>query len=173
MPTERPAPTPHDSYLVPGWRCEPSEARPQLVEVVRAAVGDLGIEEDPPGSNAGPRLDKYHAGGQPWCVYALSYWFRHSEIGCPWGRLGSAWKLRRWARENHRFAVGPPVPGDVFTLRRGLSTYQGHAGLIVAVLPDGRVCTVEGNVRNAVRGLIREVATFTGMIRPVPLPPVA
>lgn len=159
----------------PGWRYDLADVPAALVEVVKAAVGDIGRREDPDGSNDGPDLAKYRTGGLPWCAYALGVWYSLADGGCPWGRLGSAYKLHAWAVKHGRLLGVAPVlrPGDVALDLRvvdhgGNRRISGHVALIVHVLPDGRICTVGGNEGNRVRGRVREPGDFRYMLRPLP-----
>lgn len=158
---------PGDRFTAPGWRSDIDGARPQVRDVVRAAVAELGAVEVPPGSNRGPRVDVYSAPqvGTPWCAWFCSYVYRRSHPPSPFGRLGAVWAIWRWGRD-HRRLVEVPEPGDLALVRRPGG--RGHVGIVVAVLDDGRICTVEGNARQAVRGLVRSRAALPDLVRPVP-----
>lgn len=160
----------------PGWRYDIDAMLPELRPVVAAAVADLGLREDPDGSNDGPQLAKFKTGGLPWCAYALGIWYAEHEDGCPWGRLGSAYKIHAWAKAHGRIlGVGPVLrPGDVALdlrplVHAGRTRIPGHVALVVHVLPDGRICTVGGNEGNRVRGRVRRAEEFRYMLRPLPI----
>lgn len=159
----------------PGWRYDLAVTPSALLECVRQAVGDIGRREDPDGSNDGPQLARYRTGGLPWCAYALSYWLSFADGGCPWGRLGSAYKIHRWARDLDRILPDAAAlrPGDVaIDLRRvvhdGRPSISGHVALVVYALDPARICTVGGNEANRVRGRVRERAAFRFYARPFP-----
>lgn len=159
----------HDT--VPGWRCYPSQARQAVRGALAAAVDDLGTGEDPPGSNSGKGLLKYtgHTPGQPWCAFWLSWALSHADGGCPWGVLGSAFKILDWARRNGR-VLSPtekPLEGDVWLIMR--SQFAGHVALIVDAGADGTLSTIEGNSANRVRGLLRYREDATAIIRAIPV----
>jgi hypothetical protein len=159
-------------YTVPGWRCEPSLARQDVRRVIEIAEGEVGVHEEPDGSNRGARVDVYTAPdlGIPWCAAFLSWVFaRGCDEGSPFGRLLSAWQINEWAKGNNRILgdAALPQPGDVFVILR--TDFHGHTGLIVGPSQDNRLCTIEGNAGNAVRGLIRGRSSFTSLIRPIPL----
>lgn len=157
------------SYIAAGWRCNPSEARPQLFEVLRDAVGDIGKHEIPDGSNDGPDLAKFDTGGLPWCAMAVSTWYAVMDGGSPFGRIAGTATLREWF-EKHGCQVGQGdqvLLGDVWIITRALG--HGHTGIVAATLGPGMIATVEGNASNAVRGLIRPVSSLCGIYRPVPL----
>jgi peptidoglycan hydrolase-like protein with peptidoglycan-binding domain len=45
----------------PGWRAEPSVMREAIRPVMLAAIGEIGVREQPDGSNSGPRVDVFTA----------------------------------------------------------------------------------------------------------------
>jgi hypothetical protein len=117
--------------------------------VVAAAEGEVGQAEQPPGSNDSPRIAAYRqatAGSAvgPWCAYFVSWAAR--QAGTPLGDqgqgFGSVDALSAWAQRSGRaIANGPgvvPRAGD-------LIVFHEHVGIVEAVLPDGRIQTIEGN----------------------------
>ena len=156
-------------YTVAGWRCEPSSARPGLVDVLRVAVGEIGVHEEPDGSNAGPRVELYTAPqrGIPWCAAFVSWCYRASEPPAPFGRIFSAVGILDWGRAHGRLVEAGAAlqPGDVWIIAR--ADGHGHTGLVAADLGGGQLATIEGNARNAVRGLVRARAALTGFVRPI------
>jgi hypothetical protein len=158
-------------WTAPGWRYEATLAG-AYEPAVRAAVGDLGLAEDPTGTNDGPQLAKYRTGGRAWCAYALSWWMDRIDGGCPWGRLGSAYKIREWGQTKRRVlpASEPLRPGDVWlTVRRvivaGQPAWRGHVALIVSGEWEGMVSCVGGNEAGRVRGSLRATADATCIVR--------
>lgn len=163
----------------PGWRFDPKKVRPQVLPALLEAVHDLGHREVPPGSNDGPDLKKYkitfnvEAGKfNPWCAYSASYWFSFAEGGCPWGVLGSGYKIRLWAEE--RGLILPAgeeiLPGDVGITFR--TRFRSHVWPIVHVADETALSTVEGNSGNMVRGWVKSRADATVIVRAFPLVPV-
>lgn len=165
-----------DRFTAPGWRAEPSEARHGLTEALYQAVGSIGSQEQPWGSNRGPQVDKWtgmlgrdpREPGPRWCAYFVSAMYQYVEGGSPFGKLGSALSLRNWGQEKSRLLLPAdvPEPGDVFILLR--ANGHGHCGLVGAALPGGMVATIEGNASQAVRGLLRPTSSFTALLRPLP-----
>jgi peptidoglycan hydrolase-like protein with peptidoglycan-binding domain len=161
-------------FTAPGWRCELSKVRAAVRPVIAAALQDLArpTYEEPNGSNDGPRLRKYGIGigksgkHYPWCGYSCSHWYSHAEGGSPFGVKASAYKLREWARQHGRL-LDPDEdlePGDVGTVVT--PSFQGHVALLVNVY-GAELSTIEGNSRNAVRGLVRGPSDFE-WARPLP-----
>jgi hypothetical protein len=153
-------------HTAAGWRYDRDRVHIELLRVCDAAVADLGLREDPDGSNDGPDLKKFRTRGAPWCALALSSWMEHYETGSPWGRLASTWDIYQWARARGRI-VEDTRPGDVWF--RGRANRRGHVALVVTVLPDGCLACVGGNEANSVRGSLRRREDATAIIRPVAL----
>lgn len=163
----------------PGWRCEPSEARAAVRRVLEVAVGELGVIEQPDGSNRGERVDVYTKPdfGIPWCAAFVSWCFlRGAEDGSPFGRFTGSWQFREWGRKVGRILgdAAIPQPGDVAIILREdpakpTKEPPGHTTMIVGNAPDGRLYTIEGNSANRVRGLVRARSQFTCIVRPIPL----
>ncbi len=82
----------------------------------------------------------------PWCASFVSWVFAAAGRPLPAvdvrrGFVGVA-NGREWAARHGR-SHRQPQPGDIFTTVR--RDRRGHTGIVVAVLPDGRIRTVEGN----------------------------
>jgi len=120
-----------------------------------AAQAEVGVTEQPPGSNDAPRIAAYRAatagsGVGPWCAYFTSW--AAAQAGAPLGEagqgFGSVSALYDWAQRTGRaIPAGPgvaPSPGD-------LIVWGGrHIGIVESVDPDGSIHTIEGNSSNAV-----------------------
>jgi hypothetical protein len=161
-------------YTAPGWRCSPSEARPEMVGVLSWAAGLIGTCEDPPGSNRGQLIDQWatSAGiepGSPWCALFVSAAYHQLSIGSPFGWIASAYKFSEWGKQ-YRRVLGPGatlIAGDIFVILR--ANFHGHVGLVAGLTDEAKVYTIEGNSSDAVRGLVRDPASFACVLRPVPL----
>jgi hypothetical protein len=120
-----------------------------------AAQGQVGVAEQPPGSNDGPGIAQYRSatagsGVGPWCAYFTSW--AAAQAGVPLGEagqgFGSVSALYGWAQRTGRATpAGPgvqPSPGD-------LIVWGGrHIGIVESVDGDGSIHTIEGNSSNAV-----------------------
>jgi hypothetical protein len=163
--------------------------REAVTKVLRAAIGMLGAEEDPPGSNRGGVIDPITAGWYdaateavkgrpPWCALALSHWFKvglgvksWSEI--PFGRrMGGVTQITDWARARGTLydpMAAEPLPGWIFLMDRSTSgsdassTRAGHTGFIVAMDGPDFAITIEGNVGNAVGSRRRALSSFESL----------
>jgi hypothetical protein len=120
-----------------------------------AAQSQVGVSEQPPGSNDGPQIAEFRtatagSGVGPWCAYFTSW--AAAQAGVPLGEagqgFGSVSALYGWAQRTGRATpAGPgvqPNPGD-------LIVWGGeHVGIVESVDPDGSIHTIEGNSSNAV-----------------------
>lgn len=117
--------------------------------MVALAQQEIGVTEQPPGSNDSPRIAQYReatngAGVGPWCAYFTSWLAK--ESGAPVGEAGQGFgsvdALYAWAQRTGRAipngAGVTPQPGQ-------LIVWDEHIGLVERVDADGTVHTIEGN----------------------------
>ena len=118
--------------------------------VIGIARGELGVTEDPPGSNRTKYWEAYDPAfqGQPWCVCFLWWVFRQAGEAPAFfggGRTASCTRLLRWYRE-HGCTAAPAEAeaGDILLLNFRGGTEPEHCAL--AVKREGNVVfTIEGN----------------------------
>lgn len=128
-----------------------------LAEAVKVALSQVGVMEDPPGSNRGQKVEEYLAstglgGGNFWCA-AFIYWcFKEASenIGKPNPLFKTAHCMTHWNKTTgKKIAVADAVnkpslvkPGHIFILNTGGAS--GHTGLVEKV-EGGFIHTIEGN----------------------------
>jgi hypothetical protein len=122
---------------------------------------EVGVAEQPPGSNDAPRIAQYRqatvgSGVGPWCAYFTSWAAR--EAGVPLGENGQGFgrvdDVYAWAQRSGKAipaGSGPPQPGD-------LIVWDEHIGVVESVLPDGRVQTIEGNSSDQVSRRVHDAS---------------
>ncbi len=127
-----------------------------MKEVIEQARMELGVTEEPAGSNRVKYWEEYGAGmqGQPWCV-AFLWWVFHrageSAAFFGGGRTASCRQLLGWyASQGMAFPAEAAQPGDIALMSFDGSGEIQHCGLILEAEhgEDGRllrVRTVEGN----------------------------
>src|SRR4051812_44176606 len=114
-----------------------------------AAQSQVGVSEQPPGSNDGPQIAEYRtatagSGVGPWCAYFTSW--AAAQAGVPVGDNGQGFgrvdDVYAWAQKTGKaIPNGPgvtPQPGD-------LIVWDEHIGVVDHVDADGTINTVEGN----------------------------
>jgi hypothetical protein len=117
--------------------------------LLAAVQGEVGVAEQPPGSNDAPRIAEYRAatagapGPGPWCAYFTSWAAR--QAGVPLGDAGQGFgsvdAVYAWAQSAGKAipaGAGAPQPGD-------LVVWDEHIGVVEAVGADGSITTIEGN----------------------------
>lgn len=125
----------------PAGGCQPSAyaSGPTRERIVQIAVSQLGVSEQPPGSNRTP----YGPVGA-WCAMFTTWvWER---AGIPEVRLESNYavtSLVEWAKQRAIWHEPPakPEPGDMIVFDGG----GWHIALVERVLPDGTITTINGN----------------------------
>jgi hypothetical protein len=118
-------------------------------KMVALAAAEVGVAEQPPGSNDSPRIAQFREatagapGPGPWCAYFTSWAAR--EAGVPIGDhgqgFGSVDAVYAWAQSAGKAipaGSGTPQPGD-------LIVWDEHIGIVESVTPDGKIQTIEGN----------------------------
>jgi hypothetical protein len=139
---------------------------------VAIAAGELGVTEQPPGSNDSPRIAEYRSamrgapGVGPWCAYFTS-WVAQ-QAGTPLGESGQGFAsvdaVYAWAQRTGRAvpnsagAPARPNPGD-------LIVWDEHIGMVERVDPDGTVHTIEGNSSNQVIRREHAAGSALGYVR--------
>jgi CHAP domain len=131
--------------------------------MVDLASREVGVAEQPPGSNDSPRIAQFRqatagSGVGPWCAYFVSWAARNAGVplgdqGQGFGAVSDVWS---WAqrtgkaitpgtgpsgapRDSLTARAQPPQPGD-------LIVWGGrHIGLVESVDASGSIHTIEGN----------------------------
>lgn len=163
------------------------EASNQLATAAIAfADTQIGVMEDPLGSNRGPQVDKYlqsvnldPKGGFAWCVAFTHFCYQAAAqtLGMANPHVRTAGVLDHWAKAGKRAdatrvttaqALADPGlvrPGSLFIISLGGGL--GHSGMVVEV-SSGRLVTIEGNTndngsRNGI-GVFKRTARKIGQI---------
>ncbi len=121
--------------------------------VLNAVRNEVGVTEQPPGSNDAPRIAQYRqatagSGVGPWCAYFVSWAAREAGVplgdaGQGFGRVDDVWA---WAERSGKAipaAGAQPQPGD-------LIVWDEHIGIVESVGADGTIATIEGNSSDSV-----------------------
>lgn len=126
------------------WALDLFSCSPRRRQVVARAQSRLGVTEEPPGSNRGPRIDEWlqrcHTStGQPWCAAFASWCLDTVAIA---GALALGGHFPPLPSSDL------PRPGDVMFF--GTGGGKGHCGIVIGVSAH-EVMTIEGNCQDAVR----------------------
>jgi CHAP domain len=118
-----------------------------------AAQAEVGVAEQPPGSNDSARIAQYRqatagSGVGPWCAYFVSW--AAQQAGAPIGEqgqgMGATIAVEEWGRRTGRALPPgqPPQPGDLIVWG------SRHIGIVESVGADGSINTIEGNSSDSV-----------------------
>lgn len=131
-------------------------SKEKVIEIARL---ELGVTENPPGSNRVKYWDAYDPAfqGQPWCVAFLWWCFREAGESMAFfggGKTASCGTLLRWYREQGLTVdVSEAQKGDIVLLNFHGGKDPEHCGLVVGIsdirnlsteMPYS-VWTIEGN----------------------------
>ena len=116
------------------------------MKILEIAQSQVGVQEQPKGSNKGEQVEQYLAavglpGGYSWCMAFVQWCFKQAGIKFP---FVSAGVLSVWAHTiaNHTYN---PQTGDVFIMEFGHGL--GHTGIVESVDGD-YINTIEGNTND-------------------------
>lgn len=130
------------------------------LKALERAVTQIGVSENPPGSNRGPEVEMYLrsvglSGGYAWCA-AFVYWcFQEAanelQITNPLYRTAGVmehWRNcdKREGRRIDRTKIKPAdiLPGMIFVMDFGGG--KGHTGIVESVnVEKGEITAIEGN----------------------------
>jgi hypothetical protein len=143
--------------------------------IAAIATAELGVAEQPPGSNDAPRIAEYRtatagSGVGPWCAYFTS-WVAQ-QAGAPVGPggqgIGYVPTVKAWAESQGRYIPaggGAPQVGDLVVFDRGGDGVLDHIGVVTGVRPDGGIDTVEGNSSDKVNARSYGPGGYAGLVR--------
>ncbi len=118
-------------------------------------MGEVGVKEEPAGSNSGPRVRQYQAAtnlggtGWPWCAAFVCWCYKTAGKPLPFP-TASVGAFEAWAKQNGKM-VTRPLRGDLVCYRFDADNWPDHIGIVerVLALPFGGkpwlVRTIEGN----------------------------
>jgi hypothetical protein len=115
--------------------------------ILNAVRPEVGVAEQPPGSNDSPRIAQYRqatagSGVGPWCAYFVSWAAR--QAGVPVGDSGQGFgrvdDVFAWAQK-----AGKALPAGSTPAAGDLIVWDEHIGVVESVDADGTIHTIEGN----------------------------
>jgi hypothetical protein len=129
-------------------QCSASVIAPEAASapaIVKVAESQVGQGEHPPGSDC----TIYSSPCEEWCsLFASWVWMKSGvPLPGPTSLYGYSGALYEWARDQGGHvlpASARPAPGDAVFYGTSPSE-SAHVGIVVRVLPDGQIETVEGN----------------------------
>lgn len=152
---------------------------PKHEAVVKWATGELGVHEDPPGSNTGQRVRYYQShtwlpGTRwPWCAaFADTAWEVGGGYKLPWPSAGAHDLGNRAHAHGWTVPVSKLIPGDLLDWNVG----SGHLSIFLSYdKARGVIKSIDGNVSDRVAYRERSAALLRYGIhvpeKPAPIPP--
>lgn len=142
-------------------------------DIIALAKTQIGVTEDPPGSNNVLYNTVYYghpvSGGEyPWCVVFIWWLFANlgaSDLFC--GGEKTAWCnfVRDYAKKNNQWVTDNYKPGDLIMFNWNTDDVLDHIGLVIEVNGNA-LTTIEGNVSEKVGQCTRSGITMVGAYRP-------
>lgn len=120
-----------------------SMSKPEML--IAEATKWVGTRET--AQNKGPEIEAFqkaidgHASGQAWCMSFVQYCLE--QLGGS-DLIKSSHCLNVWNKSPKQLRISKPVLGCLMLWRKK-GTAQGHVGIVVEVLDENRVATIEGN----------------------------
>lgn len=147
--------------------------------IANIAQAEVGVREEPPGSNNGARIAEYRtatagSGVGPWCSYFVSWVCGQAGVPIGANGQGEGWvpNVERWGKDTGRWidpsAGIPAQAGDVVIFDRNGDGLTDHIGIVTGTRPDGGIETVEGNSSDAVSRRSYAPGGWTGLVRVAP-----
>lgn len=141
-------------------------------DILLLARQELGVAEDPPGSNHVKYNTAYYSqdiqgDAYAWCLVFI--WWLFKQAGASdlfYGGKKTAYvpTIDYWARQNG-LTVDEPRPGDIIVYDWNGNKQGNHVGICTAVAQT-TVTTIEGNCDNAVKEMTRSRSQVLRVIRP-------
>jgi hypothetical protein len=138
-------------------------------KALQIAVTQLGVQENPKGSNSGKEVNEYLKSvglgkGFSWCA-AFIYWCFNKaalDLKVPNPLIKTGGVLAHWNQADKKYRVTTsPEPGDIFIMDFGKGL--GHTGIVESTTAS-HINTIEGNASDANGG--REGYIVTRKSRP-------
>ena len=128
----------------------PSSGSASVQGILNRARSQLGVGENPAGSNRTQYGAWYGMDGQPWCAMFVSWVFYHEGMPLSFttskGFAYCAYGVKGF-KEQGRWHTSNPQPGDVVFFNWDGGRVD-HVGIVEAVNGDGSITTLEGNTDN-------------------------
>ena len=143
-------------------------------DILLLARQELGVAEDPPGSNHVKYNNAYYSqdisgDAYAWCLVFIWWIFKQanaSELFYDGKKTAYVPTFDEWARKKGiTVNLDDARPGDIIVYDWNGNKQGNHVGILTA-LSAGQVTTIEGNVDNAVKEMKRNRSLVLRVIRP-------
>lgn len=126
-------------------------------DVLAMARSQLGMREQPAGSNRTPYGAAYGGDGEPWCAKFVWWVFRQSLASQLIPKAAFTPTFAQWFKDHGRWGEKPRPGAVVFFDFPGDKVHRiSHVALVEAVNGDGSITTIEGNTCSGRKGSQRD-----------------
>lgn len=127
-------------------------------ELVKISYDRIGVKENPPNSNSVDANDWFYGrrvqgSAYPWCCTSICYRFHLANADNLVKHTASCSDMYNWFKAKGRIYSTPKV-GDLvfFKFDKSLSCIAQHIGLVVEVLSNSKIKSIEGNTSSGNSG---------------------
>ncbi len=142
----------------------------QVDKLLSIARAEIGVAEDPIGSNQTKYGVMYGRNGVEWCVifvWCCFFLAGLSHLFYGGKHTASSTTLMNWARSKGQFVTGGYQKGDVFCYQFDSDEKSEHVGIYTGEKDaQGRYLVIEGNHNNRVELVSRTDSVLWGAFRP-------
>lgn len=142
----------------------------EIEKILDIARAEIGVAEDPIGSNKTKYGIMYGRNGVEWCVifvWCCFFLAGLSRLFYDGKKTASSTTLMNWARSKGQFMTGGYQAGDVFCYQFDSDEKAEHVGIYTGEKDDkGRYLVIEGNHNNRVELVARTDSVLWGAFRP-------
>jgi soluble lytic murein transglycosylase-like protein len=136
-------------------------------KLVQIAQSQIGVSEQPDGSNTGPMVNQFLAStntspGNPWCMAFASWCLK--QVGNDPFPTASVPAFLQHAQQSGWITTKPQA-GDLATYGVPGSEEPYHVGIIESVAPGGQFTAIEGNFGNQVSRVNRTAQQVDAFVR--------
>ena len=146
----------------------------QISDLLKIASAEIGVAEDPLGSNNIKYNTAYYGrevsgDSYPWCMVFVWWCFREAGLSSLFyggGKTASCTTLMNWAKQQGQFVTGGYQAGDVFLYQFDDDSYADHTGIYTGEKDSkGRYFVIEGNHNDRVETVTRADNVLWGAFR--------
>jgi hypothetical protein len=132
--------------------------------VIAAAAKEVGVQEDPFGSNRGKRVEFYQSStGAYYLAWCASFCWKMWQVAGDYKGATSAGAWRSTDTLGTKVSLATIQPGDLVSLNEG----DGHVGLFVRINDSAKTVTlIAGNTSNSVKELDYSISMIHSICRP-------
>lgn len=146
----------------------------QIDALLTVAASQLGVEEEPKGSNCIKYNTAYYGrsvsgSSYPWCMVFVWWCFKEaglSNLFMDGGKTASCTTLMRWAKAHGQFITSQYKPGDILLYQFDADDAADHTGICVDA-DSSTVTAIEGNTNDRVAEVERKIYSLHGAFRPL------